>query len=250
MDRPRRWLVWAVFVGSAAVVAGLIRASLHRPALAAGLAGALVTWVALRWSSQRRVRRLLQSGDVASVLARWSPSLDRIPHPATMAPLMTATAFAAYGWVDEARAALDHAARGPAWEAALEHRLFLDTLLCAFEGDADGALERAGRLERLPVPETPNAMKRRVVLLRAAASAFARAFAHRSHTGDAELLARASRESPLVFWAMRYAAAVVAIDGGDGPKAAELIAEAPTWPEQSSFRAFHREIAERAGAAT
>jgi hypothetical protein len=248
--QPRSWLLWAMFVGSAGMMAAAIRASFHRPVLAAGLAGALVTWLALRLSSQRRARRVLRSGDVASVLARWSPELERVPHQATMAPLMTATAFAAYGWVDEARAALEHAARGPAWEAALEHRLFLDTLLLAFEGDAEAALEKAGRLERLPVPNAGGALQKRVVLLRGAASAFARAFAHRSRGGDAEVLARASRESPLVFWAMRYAAAVAAIDRGDGREARALIATAPAWPEQSSFRAFHREIAERAGAAS
>jgi hypothetical protein len=244
--RSRRWIVYGLFVVSAAFVAALVRLAMHRPALAAAIAGALVTWLGFRWASQRRVRRLLQSGDVESVLERWSPALERIPHPATMAPLMTATAFAAYGWVDQARAALDHAARGPAWDAALEHRLFLDTLLLAFEGDSDGALDRAARLERLPVPDAPTRMKRRVVILRVAASAFARAFAHQSRRGDSELLARASRESPLVFWAMRYAAAVAAIDRGDGREAKELIAEAPMWPEQSTFRAFHREIAERA----
>jgi hypothetical protein len=238
------------FVGSAAMMATIIRASFHRPSLAVGLAGALITWLAVRWSSQRRVRRLLQSGDIASVLARWSTALDRIPHPATMAPLMTATAFAAYGWVDQARIALEHAARGPAWDAALEHRLFLDTLLLAFEGDSDGALDRAARLERLPVPEAPSGMKKRVVILRVAASALARAFAHQSRSGDAELLARASRESPLVFWAIRYAAAVSAIDRGDGRAAESLIARAPNWPEESSFRSFHREIAERARAAS
>jgi hypothetical protein len=93
-------------------------------------------------------------------------------------------------------------------------------------------------------------MKRRVVILRVAASAFARAFAHKSRRGDGEILARASRESPLVFWAMRYAAAVAAIDRGDGREAESLIAAAPTWPEQSTFRAFHREIADRARAAS
>jgi hypothetical protein len=46
---------------------------------------------------------------------------------------------------------------------------------------------------------------------------------------------------------MRYASAVVAIDRGDSTKARELLANAPEWPEQSMFRSFHNEIAERAG---
>jgi hypothetical protein len=53
-----------------------------------------------------------------------------------------------------------------------------------------------------------------------------------------------------VFWAMRYAAAVVAIDRGDTGKATRLVAGAPPWPEESIFRTFHLEIAERARLAT
>jgi hypothetical protein len=42
---------------------------------------------------------------------------------------------------------------------------------------------------------------------------------------------------------MRYAAAVVAIDEGDPGRARGLLADAPAWPEESTFKAFHREIA-------
>jgi hypothetical protein len=180
------------------------------------------------------------------VLRRWSPALERIPYPGTMAPLMTATAFAAYGWIDKARAALNAAERGPAWEAAIEHRLFLDTLLFSFEGESEAALEQARRLARLPLPASNRALRQRVQALRVAIGAFARAFAHRSELGDDELLVRASESSPLVFWAMRYAAAVVAIDRGNTSRVRDLIAGAPVWPEESIFKAFHLEIAERA----
>jgi hypothetical protein len=211
------------------------------------LAGALAV-LGSRWIARRRARRLLHSGDVDSVLERWSPSLSRIPHPATMAPLMTATAFAAYGWVEKARAALACAERGPAWDAALEHRLFLDALLLTFEGDRDGALEQAGRLARLPLPPSGSRLLRgRVRTLRGAACALTRAFAHRSEPGDGDLLERASRVSPLVYWAMRYAAAVVAIDRGDREKVKALLERAPAWPEESAFRAFHAEISREAG---
>jgi hypothetical protein len=70
----------------------------------------------------------------------------------------------------------------------------------------------------------------------------ARAFAHRSEQGDRELLERASQSSPLVFWAMRYAAAVVAVDQRSFAEARSLLAGAPAWPAQSTFRAFHDEI--------
>lgn len=172
--------------------------------------------------------------------------LERIPYPATMAPLMTATAFAAHGWVESARAALAAAERGPAWEAALEHRLFLDTILLTLEGDRDAALEQARRLERMPLHVKDNALRDRILSIRVAVAAFARAFAHQSEPGDGELLERASERSPLVFWAMRYAAAIVAIDCGDPAKVPNLLAGAPRWPEESIFRAFHNEIADHA----
>jgi hypothetical protein len=161
---------------------------------------------------------------------------------------MTATAFAAYGWVDKARAALATAERGPAWEAAIEHRLFLDALLLTFEGDRDAALDRADRLERLPLPDTAgSALRTRIQMLRRAVGALARAFAHQSLPGDRQLLEAASETSPLVFWAMRYAAAVVAVDQGDLPKVRQLLTGAPNWPKESTFRAIHDEIADRAG---
>jgi hypothetical protein len=242
-----RWLRWAAFIGSAALAAGALRFAWYEPIAAAIVLGATLVVVVVRLWSRRRLRRVLQSGDVNSVLERWSPSFSKIPNAETMAPLMTATAFAAYGWVEKARAALASAERGPAWDAAIEHRLFLDALLLTFEGDRDGALERAGRLERLPLPEAGAALRDRIQMLRSAVGALARAFAHQSLPDDQQLLERASETSPLVFWAMRYAAAVVAVDRGDVTKARELLTGAPNWPQESTFRAFHDEIADRAG---
>ncbi len=237
------------FVASAAVAAAGLVFAWHQPIVAAAGMAVAATMIGTRWAARRRLRRLLQSGDVESVLERWSPSLERIPHPATMAPLMTATAFAAYGWIDRARAAIACAERGPAWDAALEHRLFLDALLLTFEGDRDEALERAGKLLRLPLPTSGSAIRERVQLLRLAVGALTRAFAHRAQPGDAELLELASDSSPLVFWAMRYAAAVVALDRGNVAKVRGLLENAPHWPAESAFRAFHDEIADRAGLA-
>jgi hypothetical protein len=242
-EDPRgKWLQAALFVASAAAAAAVLHLAWARPVFTAALLGGAMAFLASRWLARRRLRKVLLSGDVRSVLERWSPSLERIPHPATMGPLMTATAFAAYGWVEKARAALATAERGPAWDAALEHRLFLDALLLTFEGDRDGALERASRLERLPLPPAGPALRDRVQMLRFAVGALARAFAHQSQPGDAELLVRASETSPLVFWAMRYAAAVVAIDRRDWTRASELLTGAPAWPAESTFRAFHDEI--------
>jgi hypothetical protein len=237
-----RWGVTLVFVASAALAAAALQWSRSTPIVGVGLVlGAMSVGVA-RWLARRRARRILLSGDVRSVLARWSPAMARIPHPATMAPLMRATAFAAYGWVGPARAALAAAERGPAWDAALEHRLFVDALLLTFEGDRDGALEQAGRLARLPLPAAAPRLRGRVQMLRVAMGALARAFAHRSEQGDRELLEQASDASPLVFWAMRYAAAVVAIDQRSFQQARKLLTGAPVWPAESTLRAFHDEI--------
>ena len=239
----------AAFVASAALAAGALRFAWYRPLVAAAMLAGALLFAGGRWLSRWRLRRLLQSGDVASVLARWSRAFERVPHKETMGPLMTATAFAAYGWVDKARAALAAAERGPAWDAALEHRLFLDALLLTFEGDRDGALDRAGRLARLPLPATRAVVRGRVQLLRLAIGALARAFAHRAEPGDPELLEHASETSPLVFWAMRYAAAVVASASGDEATARRRGAAAPRGPAESAFRAFHDEIAARVGSA-
>jgi hypothetical protein len=198
--------------------------------------------VLARWLARRRARRLLRSGDVESILARWASSFDRVPHPETMGPLMTATAFAAYGWIERAREALRGAARGPAWDAALEHRLFLDSLLYTFEGDSDRARATAAELESLPLPSAAPFLVRRVRVLRGAVAALARAFAHTSRDGDRKLLIEASDASPLVHWAMRYGAAIMAIDHDDLTAARALLQGAPEWPAESCFSMFHREI--------
>lgn len=243
-----RVLTWALFLASAALAAAALRFAWYQPIITAIALGGIVVVLGARWLSRRRLMRVLRSGDVNSVLRRWSPRFDRIPHPATMAPLMTATVFAAYGWVDKARAAMAKAERGPAWDAAIEHRLFLDALLLTFEGDRDTALEQAGRLLRLPLPEAAPMLRDRVKLLRQSMGALTRAFAHQTEPGDRQLLEQASEAVPVVFfWALRYAAAVIAVDQGDLPRARELLSNAPNWPLESKFRAFHDEIAAHAG---
>ena len=243
-----RWSRILLFVGSALAAAVALRLAWDYPFAALGLLLGAGTFALTRWVARRRLRRVLESGDVHSVLSSWSRAISRVPHPQTMAPLMTATAFAAYGWADKARAAMAAAERGPAWEAALEHRLFLDTILLTYEGDRDGAIDKATRLCRLPLPTASSALVGRVQLLRVALLAFARAFARRPEPGDGEILETASRVSPLVHWAMRYAAAIVAVDRGDVAKVHALIDKAPTWPDESAFRAFHDEIVAQLGA--
>jgi hypothetical protein len=230
------------FVLSAAAVALGLRTMSHEP-LAAVLVGLLVVTLAVAgYVARRRVRHVLRSGDVQSVLAAWSGNIAKLPYRETMMPLVTAAAFASCGWVEQARTALGRSARGPAWDAALEHRLFVETLLDAFEGDRAGALAKAEQLMTLPMPLAGPLFLGRVRGLRQALAAFARAFAHVGTPRDLALLERASKKSPLVHWAMLYAAAVVSIDLGHLARAKKLLATAPSWPEGSVFRAFQEEL--------
>ena len=197
---------------------------------------------------RRRMRRLLISGDVERVIGTWEGSIKRVPYHETMAPLLKATAYASYGWIEAARRALERAVRGPAWDAAIEQRLFVETLLDTFEGDRDAALRKAQVLESLPMPPAGVFARRRVALLRGGLGALARAFAHASRDGDARLLERAANASPLVHWAMRYAAAIVAVDRGRAGDVQALLSGAPAWPDQSAFHAYHDELLAQASA--
>ncbi len=192
--------------------------------------------------SRRRMRRLLISGDVPRILGTWQGSLRRVTYPETMAPLMTATAYAAYGFIDAARTSLSRAARGPAWDAAVEQRLFVEALLDVYEGERSQAMTKATELEQLPLPPTGFWMRRKIALLRRGIAAMTRAFAHESRSGDEVVLSRAGRSSPLVHWAMRYARAVFLVDNGRRHEALELLAAAPAWPAESAFRSFHDEL--------
>jgi len=192
--------------------------------------------------SRRRMRRLLISGDVPRILGTWQTSLERVTYPETMAPLMTATAYAAYGFIDAARSSLSRAARGPAWEAAVEPRLFVEALLDVYEGERMSAMDKATELEQLPLPPASFWMRRKIALLRRGIAAMARAFAHESRADDEKVLHRAARSSPLVHWAMRYARAVFLVDKGRNNEALALLASAPPWPAESAFRSFHDEL--------
>src|SRR5688572_22411766 len=130
-----RVLAWIPFVASAGLVAFGIQLALEAPMMAALLALLAALVLVPQLVARQRVRRLLVSGNVEAVLQAWGNALERVPHPETMGPLLIATAFAANGMVDRARRALDRAERGAAWEAAIEHRLFIETLIEAFDGD-------------------------------------------------------------------------------------------------------------------
>lgn len=247
--RPSAWwriLAWTPFVVSAALAATVLHWGATSPLVALLLlvAGLGLFWPRIR--ARRRARDLLVSGDVERIFDVWQSALHGIPHRETMGPIIAATALAANGMLERARSVLERAGRGPAWDAALEHRLFVETLLDAFEGDRDVAVQKALLLSSLPLPVASAAVCERVRELRRAAVALARAFGRRADAADAELLHSAARTNPLVHWALRYAAAVAYLDH-DRPDAARRELEgAPRWPVESAFCAFHAEISERA----
>lgn len=197
-----------------------------------------------RW----RMRRLLMSGDVKRVLGTWEGSIQRVSYPETIAPLMAATAYASYGWVEAARNALTRAVKGPAWDAAIEQRLFVEALLDTFEGERDAALQKALALQVMPMAESGWFARRRLAVLRRGLAALVRAFAHASVADDTRALKKAAAASPLVHWAMRYAEAIVAVDHGKAREAANLLDGAPEWPAESAFRMYHDELRARATA--
>jgi hypothetical protein len=240
-----RALSWVPFVVSAALVATAVDLAVRRPTLGLVLAELSLVLLIPPLLQRRKLRRVLRSGNVDAVLSAWEASVDRVPHPETMAPLIAATALAAHGLANRARHALERARRGPVWEAAIEQRLVVETLLSVFDGEPERAIKTATALECLPLPAAP-LLRGRVASLRSAMGAFARAFAHRSAKNDLSTLKAAARQNPLVYWAMRYAAAVLSIDLGKPREAARLLEGAPAWPEDSAFAAFHEEIATHA----
>jgi len=187
------------------------------------------------WLARRRMRRLLLSGDIGRILSLWQDGFRQ-------SPLVTATAYAAYGFIEKARDSLAHAAKGPTWEASVEQRLFVEALLDVYEGDREQAMTKATELESLPLPKVGFWMRRKVALLRRGVGALARAFAHASRAEDEDVLRDVSHSSPLVHWAMRYARAVVLIDKGEKEEAKVLLTGAPEWPAESAFRSFHDEL--------
>jgi hypothetical protein len=245
---PRRLsLLPFAFAALASVLCAQLIARDPRFAAPLAVVGALLMVPAVvgRW----RTRQLLMSGDAERVIGAWEGAFGGVPHPETMAPLLKATAYASYGWIDAGRRALDRAVRGPAWDAAIEQRLYIETLLDAFEGDRESALAKARALEAMPAPAAGPLARKRVARLREGLAAFARAFAHASREGDAAALKRAAGASPLVHWAMRYASAILAVDGGRWAEARALLASAPEWPKESAFREYHDELLQHAHAA-
>lgn len=234
-----RWVLW---IASAAMAAYALHLGFQRPDAVIVPVAIGLTWLGMKLWRREQQKRLLRSGDVDAVLSQWQTALARLPDPETMVPLMRAAAFAAFGWVERAKRSLASAKRGSTWEASLEYRLLIDTLLLIFEGYRDEAVAITRRLVALPLPNGSPLSQDRVSQFRAAINALARAFARQSTSTDIALLTTVSDSSPLVYWPMRYGAAVAALDCSRPADAEALIAGAPDWPEESALKTVHQEI--------
>lgn len=199
-------------------------------------------WIVPLAISRARQRKLLMRGNVPEVLEAWAPVLATTPYPETLQPLLIATAYAANGWVDQAREAARRAHKGEAWMAAEEQRRIVETLIEAFDGDRERAMRLGSELPEVPLPPVGIFLRRRIASLRAGLGALARAFNRSAHPGDRRLLLAAAKSSPLFHWAFSYAAAIVAIEESDAQGARRAIRGAPSWPSTSVFQNFHREI--------
>lgn len=192
--------------------------------------------------ARRRLAAIIDAGDVKALLRVWHRSAGRMADPGTALPLLVATAYASFGWVDEARRARSYIAPGAELGPSREQLEFVDVLLEVYEGDRHEAVRRAEALVARAVPEGGGAFVRRVRALRRGLLAIARAFAHEAGSEDAAALVAMRAPVPILTWPLRYAEAIVAIDAGDRVRAAALLSLAPRWPDNSVFHTFHREL--------
>jgi hypothetical protein len=241
---PLRLLVgtYLPFILSALWAAIVVRLIARDPRYAIPIAVLALLWLVPLGLARLRQRRMLMRGNVPEVLEAWAPMLATTPYPETIQPLLVATAYAANGWINQAREAMRRAQKGEAWSAAEEQRRIVDTLIESFDGDRERAVRLASDLVELPLPAVGVFLRRRIAALRAGLAALARAFARVAQPNDGRLLLAAAKSSPLFHWAFSYAAAVAAIDDGDADGARQAIAGAPSWPESSVFHAFHAEL--------
>ncbi len=240
-----RALAWSPLLLSAGLVSFALRIGRDSPFVAAGLVALSMAAFIPTLLVRRRFRRLLASGDPELIAPAWQRVIRNDVAADAEAPraLMSAITYAACGWVEQAREHLAKTTRSAGLDPTGEHRMFVETMLEAFDGDRELAVSMAARIGAMPVPEVGVSLQRKVLALRTSLGALARAFAHVSLPGDLEVLESAAGASPLISWAMRYAAAIALLDRNDPLRALAMLEGAPDWPQQSAFRAFHHELA-------
>jgi hypothetical protein len=210
--------------------------------LVAGLSSLVLVSYFRAWRVHQRLHQSMQEARVDDVLE--SLRAQTLGQDEGVYQLLSATALAAFGYVEKARHGLAQLERSPVVRTALEQRLIAEVLLDVFEGARDDALRKVTLLELLPAPR--GMIDKKVAILRQGMASFVRAFSHAALPGDDARLRGAAREIPLVSWAMRYARAIVAIDSGRASEVAGLLAGAPAWPQGSAYHEYHTELLARA----
>jgi hypothetical protein len=240
--RAIRWIRSGIFVTSAAAVAGALHQGRHDPITLCLLAAVFMILPLRKYLAYRNLESLLKSGDVTRLLNAWDSASRLEPYNNGHAErLIRATALASYGWTKRARQLLDLAQGNPG--EGLEHRVFLEVLLTALEGNHTRSMQMALALSSLPLSANRGASQR-AELHRSAALALARAFAGCGTKADDQVLDRAGRQNPVLFWPTRYARAHLGLQHGNPAQAKRLVRRAPRWPEQSVFRQLTRDLAD------
>jgi hypothetical protein len=210
--------------------------------LVAGLSALVLVTYVRAWRLRERLQQAMQAARVDDVLE--SLRAQTLGQDEGVYQLLSATALAAFGYVEQARRGLAQLERSAVMRTALEQRLIAEVLLDVFEGARNDALRKATLLELLPVPR--GVIDKKIAHLRQGIASFVRAFSHVALPGDDARLRGAAREIPLISWAMRYAQAIVAIDSGRASDVAGLLAGAPDWPLASAYHEYHAELLARA----
>ncbi len=209
----------------------------------AGISAMVLVAYFRAWRAQEKLRKWMREARIDNVLeslrAQTSGQDEGVYH------LLSATALAAFGYVDKARHALLQLERSPVVRSALEQRLIAEVLLDVFEGSRENAQRKVSLLEALPVPQ--GMIDKKVALLRQGIASFVRAFSHLAEPGDDARLRGAETAIPLISWAMRYARAIVAIDTGRAADVKGLLEGAPVWPPGSAYHEYHTELLSRVG---
>ncbi len=186
-------------------------------------------------------------GDVERIIGTWAGSIDRVAHGETMAPLLQATAYASYGWVEAAQARPRSRGEGAGLGGRLRAASLRRDPPRHLRGRARGRVRKAEVLEALPCPSAGPLARRRISVLRRGLAAMARAFAHASRRRGRAGPRRAPRRP------RRWSTGRCATRAPSSPSTTDtrrtspgLLAGAPAWPAESAFHAYHEELLARA----
>ena len=184
------------------------------------------------------------SGDVERVIGTWEGSFERVAHRETMAPLLQATAYASYGWVEAARRRARPRGEGPGvGRGARAAPLRRDPARRLRGRPRRGPAQGRGARRSCRCPRRAASRGAASPSLRRGLAALARAFAHTSRRG------RRVASSPARPPPRRSCTGPCATPRPSSPSTAGAPATsrrcsrgAPAWPAASAFHEYHDEL--------